>query len=294
MNNLINKDSLAYVENQSWENIKEYLESFKEVTRQREKNLIPFYHNAPQLAYRSGIVRYLKKVCTDKQFSHCCLHLAVYLVDIFMDSHNIVPQKILVMTNVCLLLAVKFEEHVRQVPKISELNAIVQNRYTVKEHKFWEIVILNFFCWYIRYPTAAHYAHYFMQVSVTAEELRNRSETVRSMVFTLNEKVLEYLDQVIESVHYMQDFRPSLLAAAIISASRIECGLPPWTDYLSEITDYKIDDIQALLCTLSVNKYSQRVEPMLPYSSFICTFKNNYCETCKIVSCPKCFFLRKT
>lgn len=41
----------------------------------------------------------------------------------------------------------------------------------------------------------------------------------------------------------MQCFSPSKLAAAVISASRVQQGLGMWSKQLEELTDYTADDI---------------------------------------------------
>lgn len=294
MKHLINKDSLFYIQREIWDDIKEYSENFKEVIKQREYNQIPFLHTSPQLSYRSGLVNYVRKICQDKKFSHCCLHLAVYLLDTFMDCHNIGPDKILLLANVCLLLAAKFEENISTIPKISELNALVNNRYTNKEYRDWEIIVLDYFCWYIMFPTVSHYTHYYLQAVISYEDLTEQSESLRSLFYRIHDYIVEYLDHIIENIHYMQDYKPSQLAAGLIAASRQDCGLITWTLELQQLTDYSYRDIQPVLCTIKINKYSQKIEPLLGYSNNLaCTFGQSYCERCGIVRCPQCYFLKK-
>lgn len=294
MKYLINKDSLFYIQREVWDDTKEYGEDFKEVIKQRENNQIPFLHTSPQIAYRPGLVNYLRKICQDRKFSHCCLHLAVYLLDTFMDCHNVGPDKILLLANVCLLLAAKFEENLTNVPKISDLNAWVDYRYPVKEYKDWEVIVLDYFCWYIMFPTVAHYTHYYMQAVISKEDSIEKCESVRSLFYRIHEYIVDYLDQIIDNIHYMQDFKPSQLAAGLIAASRQDCGLFTWTTQLAQLTDYSYTDIQPVLYTVKINRYNQKIEPMLDYSkSFACTFGQSFCERCGVICCPKCYFLRK-
>jgi hypothetical protein len=44
-------------------------------------------------------------VCIDRGLSHSSLHLAVYLMDLFMDNHHVIPEKLLLVANVCLMIA---------------------------------------------------------------------------------------------------------------------------------------------------------------------------------------------
>ncbi|KAJ8961503.1 hypothetical protein NQ318_014752 [Aromia moschata] len=199
MRNFMTKNSVFYLQREIWDDIEEYMDGFKQVIRQREKTRIPFFHQAPQYAYRHHLVEYIKRICIEKRLSHCCLHLTVYLMDIFMDNHSIVPERVLLVANVCLLIAAKFEESTFSIPKIQELNAAINNRYTVKDYKELELIILKFFHWYIMFPTAAHYTHYFMQAIVTSDDLKVKQSTLRSMLYTLHDTITVYLDQVIDS-----------------------------------------------------------------------------------------------
>ncbi|KAJ8984897.1 hypothetical protein NQ317_002737 [Molorchus minor] len=252
MRDFMNKNSVFYLQREVWDDIKEYKENFKEVIKQRERNRIPFFHQSPQYPYRQHLVEYIKRVCMEKKLSYCCLHLCVYLLDIFMDNHSIIPERVLIIANVCLLIAAKFEESNMTIPKIADLNAAINNRYTLKEYQDLELIVLKFFHWYIMFPTAAHYTHYYMQAIITNEEVKDREGGVRALVYNLHEAVTEYLDQIINNIHYMQCYPPSKLAAAILAASRLEVGLSSWNEQLENLTDYKKEDIHEVLFILMV------------------------------------------
>nr|CAI5846856.1 unnamed protein product [Callosobruchus analis] len=211
-----------------WQDTEEYKEDFEQVIKSREKRRIPFYHQSPQFCYRRHLIEFLKRVCIEKKLSHCTLHLAVYLLDIFMDNHSIIPDRILLAASECLLIAAKFEENYLTVPKIAELNNLINNRYEVRQYKVMEIIILKFFDWYIMFPTAAHYTHYYLQAVLSPDDVKGK----------------------MENIHYMQCYPPSQLAAAIIAASRLEVGLACWTDELEDMTHYIKEDIESLATLL--------------------------------------------
>lgn len=114
--------------------------------------------------FRNQLVEHLKLIATNKGFAYSTLHLSVYLMDIFMDNHEITSDKLLLVANVCLLLAAKLEESSFNVPQIDQLNKTVGNHYSVKDYESLQVMILEFFNWGIFFPTAAYYTHYFMQV----------------------------------------------------------------------------------------------------------------------------------
>ncbi|XP_060524566.1 cyclin-J-like protein [Cylas formicarius] len=294
MDDLMNVSSMFYPQNGYGENLNEYTECFKQVIKERENVRIPFYHQSPQLAYRPYLIEYLRRLCMDKKFSHCCLHLAVYILDTFMDCHNVEPGKILLLANVCLLLAAKFEENIGKIPKISEINAAVFYRYSLREYRNLEVMVLQYFSWYIMFPTVAHYAHYYMQLATADEEESSLHNVNQKAVLTqrFQHFVTNYLNQIIDNIHYMQDFKPSKLAAAVIAASRLHMGLKVWTPQLERMTDYTIQDVNDLLLTIMINRFFNKINNSLP-SNRLCTSRQNYCTRCSVMSCPKCNFLQK-
>ncbi|XP_076253209.1 cyclin J [Rhynchophorus ferrugineus] len=290
MQRLMCTESPFYLHREVHDHMKDYSDSFKDVIRQREQLQIPFFHGSPQLSYRHGMVQHMRSICVNRKLTHCTLHLAVYLMDSFMDCHHIIPEKTLLLANVCLLIAAKFEENTKDIPKITELNSMVNGRYSIKEYKNLEVIILDYFSWYVMFPTVAHYAHYYVQAAISRDDLLKTDERVRSLIYRLHESIVEYLDQIINNVHYMQDFKPSLLAATVIAASRLECQLSMWTYQLEQLTNYTCSDIVNALCTLMINKFNRE----LAYPpDIMCTNHGNFCITCNITHCPQCNFLKK-
>jgi Cyclin len=60
-----------------------------------------------QLEYRSELVRWLKALQKELNFSTLALHLAVHLMDFFMDNHMIPIEKLSRVALVCVLTAGK-------------------------------------------------------------------------------------------------------------------------------------------------------------------------------------------
>nr|CAH7721940.1 unnamed protein product [Callosobruchus chinensis] len=170
------------------------------------------------------------------------------------------------------------EEYKEDFEQIMELNSVINNRYEVRQYKVMELIILKFFDWYIMFPTAAHYTHYYLQAVLTPDEVKNKPEKCcrpRSGLFrlldnrflpppakveqTVDDLVLDeggqFLDLPVNlalrlNIHYMQCYPPSQLAAAIIAASRLQVGLASWSDELEEMTHYTKEDIESLATLL--------------------------------------------
>lgn len=82
----------------------------------------------------------------------------------------------------------------------------------MKEYRDLETIVLKFFHWYIMFPTTAHYTHYYMQVILSASDLREKREGIRTIFYNLHDCISEYLDQIIES-----EYRDPLKIKLLIS-----------------------------------------------------------------------------
>uniref|UniRef100_A0A452H7R6 Uncharacterized protein n=1 Tax=Gopherus agassizii TaxID=38772 RepID=A0A452H7R6_9SAUR len=205
-------------------------------------------------------------------------HLAIYLLDLFMDHYDITVKQLHVISIACLLLASKrrlllvlvgslppalprlhscpvpiptpspspcpgpasspspplsvpcsrkFEEKEDRVPKLEQLNnlAYMCNVNVVLNKKDllkMELLLLENFNWNLCLPTPAHYIDYYLFASVV-----NGDRSERNTILKIS---LDYA---------FLNFRPSLIAAACVCASRICMQISPsWTTQLQLLTCY--------------------------------------------------------
>ena len=90
-----------------------------------------------------------------------------------MDNHNIALERLNLLALVCLLLASKLEEKEQKVPKLSELNNIINNQYPLSDFTALEIMVLKFFDWKIIIPTAANFIEYYICDLITLNDYNN-------------------------------------------------------------------------------------------------------------------------
>uniref|UniRef100_A0A8C6JPB2 Cyclin-J-like protein n=1 Tax=Melopsittacus undulatus TaxID=13146 RepID=A0A8C6JPB2_MELUD len=242
----------------------------------REKELkLPVYKaRSPQI----GMRRYFIDVLTVLS-NHCNLcptarHLAIYLLDLFMDRYDVTAKQLYIISFACLLLASKlqdlhcdcsihlpaavdeavhkgkFEEKEDKVPKLELLNNLAymckvnvvlnkQDLLTV------EILLLENFDWNLCMPTPAHYIDYYLYVSFGENDLHNGWPiTSPTEVKDFLEKYAYYfLDLSVQDPTFLH-FRPSLIAAACVCASRICMQVSPaWTMQLEFLTCYSLEHL---------------------------------------------------
>uniref|UniRef100_A0A8C2FDH8 Cyclin-J-like protein n=1 Tax=Cyprinus carpio TaxID=7962 RepID=A0A8C2FDH8_CYPCA len=204
-------------------------------------------------------------------------HLAVYLLDLFMDHYDVAVRQLYVIALSCLLLASKlkmnliahhlilrvtpatcpwtpqtsgkFEEKEDRVPKLEQLNTLgfmcslnltLNKRDLIK----MELLLLETFGWNLCMPTPAHFIDYYLHAAVQEGDLHNGWPlSSMSKTKTFMDKYTHYFLEVSLQREFLS-FRPSQVAAACIAASRICLQISPsWTTVLHLLTGYSWDHL---------------------------------------------------
>ena len=69
-----------------------------------------FYRRSPQLQFRSGLVSWLIGTSKELGLHPSTIHLAIKILDSFMDGHNIEQEKLTLVAIAALTIAAKFAE----------------------------------------------------------------------------------------------------------------------------------------------------------------------------------------
>uniref|UniRef100_A0A1B6MJI5 Cyclin N-terminal domain-containing protein n=1 Tax=Graphocephala atropunctata TaxID=36148 RepID=A0A1B6MJI5_9HEMI len=205
----------------------------------KERQRKPITFSSPQLQLRSHLVEWLKNVSQKKKMSYRTFHLAIYILDTFMDNHSITKDRLGFVALVCLMLAAKFEEIDSMIPKISELNKYDGFRYSSKDFVNVEVMVLKFLDFGLTQPTIAHFAEYYTMATIMPQDLKSGKFSFRHLYDMTRNMVDELLDICLKEVKFLQHL-PSQVAAACILLTRKRLSLSPaWTSALTEITGYK-------------------------------------------------------
>ncbi|MBN3286269.1 CCNJ protein, partial [Polyodon spathula] len=218
--------------------------------RIKELKLPAFRAHSPQIGMRRYFADLLAILSNRYQLCPTARHLAVYLLDLFMDHYDVAVKQLYVIALSCLLLASKFEEKEDRVPKLEQLNNLsfmctlnlVLNK---KDLIKMEVLLLETFNWNLCMPTAAHFIDYYLYASVQENDLHNGwplTSITKTKAFI--EKYTHYFLEVSLQDHSFLSFRPSQVAAACIAASRICLQISPsWTTQLHLLTGYTWDHL---------------------------------------------------
>nr|CAD7259664.1 unnamed protein product [Timema shepardi] len=230
----------------------EYAEDIAFALKQKEQKRILFQFQSPQSQFRPSLVGWMSTVAERMKLCNTTVHLSIYILDVFMDNHSITTERLILVALVCLLLAAKFEERDVNVPKIHELNELVQNQYPINDFILLEIMTLKFLHWNLVIPTVAHFAEYYVTFSTLPSDLKNAPHfsNYSELQCYAYDYVKDYLDESLKDVA-MHQYQPSLVAASCIAATRLRLHLnPKWTSSLCEYTSYEFSDLQQCVQTL--------------------------------------------
>ncbi|XP_077434902.1 cyclin-J-like protein [Vanacampus margaritifer] len=218
--------------------------------RIKELKLPVYRAHSPQIGMRRYFADLLAILSNRYQLCPTARHLAVYLLDLFMDRYDVAVKQLYVIALSCLLLASKFEEKEDRVPKLEQLNSLgfmcnlnmVLNK---KDLIRMELLLLETFGWNLCMPTPAHFIDYYLNASVQEGDLYNGwplSSLSKTKAFM--DKYTHYFLEVSLQDHTFLSFRPSQVAAACVAASRICLQISPsWTTALHLLTGYTWDHL---------------------------------------------------
>ncbi|GLD56052.1 cyclin-J-like isoform X1 [Lates japonicus] len=218
--------------------------------RFKELKLPSYKGQSPQLNLRRYFADLIALVSNRFRLCPAARHLAVYLLDLFMDRYDITVQQLHMVSLACLLLASKFEETEDRVPKLDTLNSLgcmsSMNLVLTKQGLLhMELLLLETFQWNLYLPTAAHFIEYYLSIAVHEGDLHDGwPMTCLEKTRLYMAKYADYFLEVSLQDHVFLCFAPSLVAAACVAASRLILHLSPtWPPRLQHLTGYTWENL---------------------------------------------------
>jgi len=224
----------------------EYVQDIICWLKKQEQCSMEFKRQSPQMDKRRHLVDWTSVVAEKLHLTSCTVHLAIKILDFFMDGHDIQDPQLYLVCLGSLLLASKMEEKDSNVPKCSEMNAFTKNRFPLSDFISLEIVILKYFNWNLCLPTACYFAEMWLPYAIHPTDSHNNGPLVsfRDAKAYFHQYVKYFLDLAMQDSTFI-DTLPSVLAASLLAASRSAFGLTPnWTKRMEFVTGYRMDVLQ--------------------------------------------------
>ncbi|XP_041370740.1 cyclin-J-like [Gigantopelta aegis] len=220
--------------------------------KQMEQEIQPFRCQCSKLWTRRHLVDWMSLIVEQLSLSTVTQHLAVYLLDYFMDCMEVEHHHLYLLAMTCLRVAAKFEEHTDKVPRPSTLNALLPKSfssalqgYTLQQFLAMELTLLKHHNWHLAVPTSANFLPYFLTIAADDGDLHNGVPiTSKSLVTSYIEKHSHYFLEISLQDHTFRGYHPSLISAASVAASRICLNLTPtWPKHMMLLTDYYLEEL---------------------------------------------------
>ncbi|XP_068597520.1 cyclin-J [Brachionichthys hirsutus] len=218
--------------------------------RRKELTLPSYAGQSPKLNLRRYFADLVAIVSNRFRLCPAARHLAVYLLDLFMDRYDVTVQQLHMVSFSCLLLASKFEEREDRVPKLENLNSLAcmssMNLVLTKQGLLhMELILLETFQWNLYLPTAAHFIEYYLSTAVHEGDLHDGWPMACLQKTKLYmAKYADYFLEVSLQDHVFLCFAPSLVAASCVATSRLTLHLSPtWPPRLHRLTGYTWENL---------------------------------------------------
>ncbi|XP_053955399.1 cyclin-J [Anastrepha ludens] len=242
----------------------DYSDDIFQTLRETELRRYALGFHSDQCGFRSTMLRLLKVATEVHKLARTTLHLALYLLDGFMDNYTIRTEKLNLTALTCLIIAAKIEEADINAPKFVDLNKLVGDVYTLDDFRKAEMRILMLYHFDLIRPTAATFAEYFANNIITLDDFHiylqnwhggilNETtpeivpplyRTYEEMATALSKLLFTLVDETLNYIKFV-NARPSIIAASCIAAVRYFSFITPtWTSYLVKITECTQDMVE--------------------------------------------------
>ncbi|KAL3864284.1 hypothetical protein ACJMK2_005980 [Sinanodonta woodiana] len=233
--------------------------------RFKEQSQKVYLGHSPHMWMRPALVNWILMLTQRLDASATTQHLAVYLLDYFLDEQEVDLNRLFLVAETCFILAVKFEDNSRESPQFSTVMNLVPHlagfiagfippgsshspthpSYTLQDYLSMERAVLRYFDWELAVSVVPHFVPYFLQVAVDDEDLINGLPIMsKPLVESHVERQTLYFQTICLQDPSFRQITPSLLAASCVASSRMCMRLTPtWTIQLEMITDYRLEEL---------------------------------------------------
>ncbi|XP_053680425.1 cyclin-J [Anopheles nili] len=229
----------------------EYNEDILDTLKECETKRQTVSFTSPQLNHRQSLVDLIRAFCEQKSFHRETVHLAIYLLDVFMSNHDIADSQLKLVAFTCLYLACKIEENEPHIPTTNTISKFLGNAYIPADFNAMEVMILIFFDWHLTIPTVATFLNIFSMHVFDEDDYINQSQprskdrmtSLRRTAQCLYETCIKIVDSTLNKLE-LCNVTPSLLAAGCFATARcLTWNVKAWTNRLAYETGYEYEEV---------------------------------------------------
>lgn len=206
-----------------------------------------FKPDAAFLPYRRYLVDWLSDVGEQFRLHTSTVHVSVLYLDKIFRSAIIPRNQWQLLATACLSIAAKYEEAEEHCPPIPDLLSLTKlaaaghNSLTFREG---EVQVLRLLGWRLRAFPAIHVIGYYLSKGVCFDHDTWQGRGLIEKIPKYVKKYAEFFCNLTLQDYEFQQYLPTLLAAAILLASREALQLEPrWRPELVNLTGYEEKEI---------------------------------------------------
>lgn len=205
---------------------------------------------APQasyLPYRRYLVDWMSDVGEQCRLHNSTVHVSILFLDKIFRSNDIPRSQWQLLATACISVASKYEEaeeHCPPIPDLLQLTRLNQAGHTSLSFREGELEVLRHLGWRLRAVPPIHFMGYFLAKGTTFEDDTWQNRCLIEKIPKYVKKYADFFCNLTLQEYSFQKYLPSMLAAAILMASRVALQLQPrWRPELVRLTGYEEVDI---------------------------------------------------
>lgn len=222
-----------------------------QMTAKQQNNRV-YAPNAHYIKYRAELLRFLQYLRARLEYTSCTYYLAIGILDCFLSQYKVENDSLKIFCFMALHIAAKMEESSVNVPELSVIEKLFENKYTIEQIEDWELAITKALGYNINLRTPYTFvAHFLSRGVLNNADLNCATEAQADAQLQRYEQVVAELLDVASSHYDYNKYTPLQVACGILAAARKTIGLRmAWSHDLELLTCAKMREIEACMQSL--------------------------------------------
>lgn len=222
---------------------------FHDMIERQEDYVSPsdYAPNASYLPYRRYLVDWMSDVGEQCRLHTSTVHVSILFLDKIFRTNDIPRSQWQLLATACISVAAKYEEaeeHCPPIPDLLRLTRLSQAGLTSLAFREGELEVLRHLGWRLRAVPPIHIIGYFLAKGTTFQDDTWQNRDLIEKIPKYVKKYADFFCNLTLQEYSFQKYLPSVLAAAILMASRVALQLKPrWRPELVRLTGYEESDI---------------------------------------------------
>lgn len=203
--------------------------------------------NSSYIPYRRYLVDWMSDVGERCRLHNSTVHVSILYLDRIFRTHDIPRTRWQLISSACISVASKYEEAEEfcpPIPDLLQLTKLSQAGHTSLSFREGELEVLKYLGWKLRAVPPLHIIGYFLAKGATFQDDTWQDRPLIEKIPKYVKKYAEFFCNLTLQEYTFQQYLPSILASAILLASRVALQLEPrWRPELVRLTGYEENEI---------------------------------------------------